>query len=44
MTSAADGEIGEQEGTAYNRHFGCTCDHPLFCLNRLGDPGRTSCF
>ena len=22
--------IGDQEGTAYNGHFACTCYHPLF--------------
>jgi hypothetical protein len=24
---------GEQEGTAYNGHFGCSCYHPLFEFN-----------
>jgi Transposase DDE domain group 1 len=28
---------GEQEGSAYNDHFGCTCYHPLFVFNQLGD-------
>ncbi|MFQ5913764.1 MAG: IS1380 family transposase [Nitrospinota bacterium] len=28
---------GEQEGTAYNGHFGCLCYHPLFCFNQFGD-------
>ena len=28
---------GEQEGSAYNGHFGCTCFHPLFCFNQFGD-------
>ena len=28
---------GEQEGTAYNGHFRCTCYHPLFCFNQFGD-------
>ena len=28
---------GEQEGLAYNGHFGCTCFHPLFCFNQFGD-------
>jgi hypothetical protein len=28
---------GEQEGSAYNGHFGCTCYHPLFVFNQLGD-------
>ena len=28
---------GDQEGFAYNGHFGCACYHPLFCLNQSGD-------
>jgi hypothetical protein len=28
---------GEQEGAAYNGHFGCVCYHPLFCFNQFGD-------
>ena len=28
---------GQQEGTAYNGHFECTCYHPLFCFNQFGD-------
>jgi glutathione S-transferase len=28
---------GEQEGSAYNGHFGCTCYHPLFMFNQFGD-------
>ena len=28
---------GEQEGSSYNGHFGCTCYHPLFCFNQFGD-------
>ncbi len=28
---------GEQEGLAYNGHFGCTCFHPVFCFNQFGD-------
>jgi hypothetical protein len=31
---------GEQEGTAYNGHFGCTCYHPLFVFNQFGDLER----
>jgi hypothetical protein len=27
----------EQEGSAYNGRFGCTCFHPLFCFNQFGD-------
>jgi hypothetical protein len=29
-----------QEGSAYNGHFGCTCYHPLFVFNQLGDVER----
>ena len=31
MDSSVSPTYGEQEGTAYNGHFGCTCYHPLFC-------------
>ncbi len=31
---------GEQEGSAYNGHFGCTCYHPLFVFNQFGDVER----
>jgi len=31
---------GEQEGSAYNGHFGCTCYHPVFVFNQLGDVER----
>ena len=31
---------GEQEGSAYNGHFACTCYHPLFVFNQLGDVER----
>jgi len=24
--------FGEQEGSAYNGHFGCVCYHPAFCF------------
>jgi hypothetical protein len=27
---------GEQEGSAYNGHFRCSCYHPLFCFNQYG--------
>jgi len=33
---------GDQEGSAYNGHFGCTCYHPLFCFNQFGDLERSS--
>ncbi len=28
---------GQQEGSAYNGHFGCDCCHHLFCFNHDGD-------
>src|SRR4051812_23732058 len=31
---------GEQEESAYNGHFGCTCYHPLFVFNQFGDLER----
>ena len=31
---------GEQEGSAWNGHFGKTCYHPLFCFNQFGDLER----
>ena len=30
MDSSVSPTFGEQESTAYNGHFGCTCYHPLF--------------
>jgi len=37
MDSSVSETYGEQEGTAYNGHFGCTCYHPLFCFNQFGE-------
>lgn len=37
LDSSVGETYGEQEGTAYNGHFGCTCYHPLFCFNQFGD-------
>ena len=37
MDSSESQVFGEQEGSAYNGHFGCTCYHPLFCFNQFGD-------
>jgi hypothetical protein len=31
---------GEQQGSAYNGHFGCTCYYPRFVFNQLGDLER----
>ncbi len=32
-----DVERLDQEGSAYNGHFACTCCHPLFLFNQFGD-------
>ena len=32
MDSSESPVHGEQEGSAYNGHFGCICFHPLFCF------------
>jgi len=37
MDSSVSETYGEQEGSAYNGHFGCTCYHPLFLFNHFGD-------
>ena len=42
MDSSVSPTHGEQEGTAYNGHFGCTCYHPLLLFNHLGDLERCS--
>src|ERR1700724_336199 len=40
MDSSESPTYGAQEGSAYNGHFGCTCSHPLFVFNQLGDLER----
>ena len=40
MDSSISPTHGQQEGTAYNGHFECTCYHPLFCFNQFGDLER----
>ncbi len=42
MDSSVSPTHGEQEGTAYNGHFGCTCYHPLFVFNQFGDLERSA--
>jgi hypothetical protein len=37
MDSSVSETYGDQEGTSFNGHFGCTCYHPLFCFNQFGD-------
>lgn len=41
MDSSESPTHGDQEGSAYNGHFGCTCYHPLFCFNQFGDLERS---
>src|SRR5918995_1772216 len=40
MDSSVSPTFGEQEGSAYNGHFGCTYYHPLFVFNQFGDLER----
>jgi Transposase DDE domain group 1 len=40
MDSSESPTYGEQQGSAYNGHFGRTCYHPLFVFNQLGDLER----
>jgi hypothetical protein len=40
MDSSESPTYGAQEGSAYNGHFACTCYHPLFVFNQLGDLER----
>ena len=37
MDSSESPVHGEQEGAAYNGHFGSVCYHPLFVFNQFGD-------
>jgi hypothetical protein len=40
MDSSVSPPFGEQQGSAYNGHFGCTCYHPLFVFNQFCDLER----
>jgi len=40
MDSSVSPTHGDQEGSAYNGHFECTCYHPLFRFNQDGDLER----
>src|SRR5829696_825318 len=40
MDSSVSPTFGEQEGTGYNGHFGCTCYRPLVVFNYFGDLER----
>ncbi len=41
MDSSVSPTYGDQDGSAYNGRFGCTCYHPLFCFNQFGDLERS---
>jgi hypothetical protein len=41
MDSSESPTHGDQEGSAYNGHFGCTCYHPLCCFNQFDDLERS---
>ena len=43
MVSSVSPTYGDQEGSAYNGHFGCTCYHPLFIFNQFGDLEAVEC-
>jgi len=40
MDSSVSPTYGNQEGSAYNGYFECTCYHPLFCFSQCGDMER----
>jgi hypothetical protein len=40
MDSSESPTHGQQQGSAYNGYFGCTCYHPLFVFNQHGDLER----
>ena len=40
VDSSVSPTYGDQEGSAYNGHFGCTCSPPLFRFNQFGDLDR----
>ena len=40
MDSSESPTHGDQEGSAFNGHFGSTCYHPLFVFNQFGDLER----
>jgi hypothetical protein len=40
MDSSVSPTYGNQECSAYNGYFGCTCYHPIFCFNHFGDIER----
>ena len=43
LDSSVSPTHGQQEGSAFNGYFGCTCYHPLFCFNQFGDLEAQRC-
>jgi hypothetical protein len=41
LDSSQSEAYGDQQGSAYNGYFECTCYHPLFLFNQHGDLERT---
>src|SRR4051812_32095361 len=41
MDSSESPTHGQQEGSAWNGHFGCCCYHPLFVFNQFGELERS---
>ena len=42
LDSSVSETHGQQQGSAYNGYFECTCYHPLFLFNQFGDLERCS--
>jgi Transposase DDE domain group 1 len=40
LDSSESPTFGQQEGSAWNGHFRCSCYHPLFLFNQFGDLER----
>ena len=40
LDSSVSPTHGDQEGSVWNGHFGCTCYHPIFVFNQYGDLER----
>jgi len=40
MDSSVSETYGQQQDSAFNGHFGCTCYHPLLVFNQFGDLER----
>src|SRR5438552_805170 len=40
LDSSVSPTHGEQENSAWNGHYACTCYHPLFVFNQFGDLER----